>query len=198
MDAVILRDVKFDIGGDRQRVHDIEHHGAGRDLQAHPAAGLARGLQVPRQDLPLRGQRPHRQGAGRTALVGLEDRLRGRARADRRRRHRLFRRRRTSRARDRPDRPPRALRHRFRRRRRGMRRNEAPRPPRRTGGAGAADISRPIFAARFLEPKPFRSSPSPIFASRSRRFEAPARPGETVANDRSRPGDRCLRIQRRG
>ena len=24
MDAVILRDVKFDIGGDRQRVHDIQ------------------------------------------------------------------------------------------------------------------------------------------------------------------------------
>ena len=45
----------------------------GRDLQAHPAAGLDGRLQVQRQELPLPRQRPDRRGAGRTPLVDLED-----------------------------------------------------------------------------------------------------------------------------
>ena len=40
----------------------------GADLQARAAAGLARRLPLPRQELPLRGQRPHRHGRGRAAL----------------------------------------------------------------------------------------------------------------------------------
>ena len=52
------------------------HPALGRHLQAHPAAGLAGRLPLPRQGLPLRRQRPHRRGPGRTPLLRLEDRRR--------------------------------------------------------------------------------------------------------------------------
>ena len=47
------------------------------DLQAHPAAGLARRVPLRRQGLPPVRQRPHRPGPGRAPLQRLEDRVRG-------------------------------------------------------------------------------------------------------------------------
>ena len=61
MNAVIEGDVRRDIGGDQQRIGQIADQRRRAHLQARAAAGLARRLPLPRQELPLRGQRPHRQ-----------------------------------------------------------------------------------------------------------------------------------------
>ena len=63
MNAVIEQDVRRDIGGDQQRIDRVETDVGAADLQARAAAGLARRLPLPRQELPLRRQRPHRHGA---------------------------------------------------------------------------------------------------------------------------------------
>ena len=72
MNAVIEADVRRDIGGDQQRIGELETEVGPADLQARAAAGLARGLPLPRPQLPLRGQRPHRRRRGRAALLAVK------------------------------------------------------------------------------------------------------------------------------
>ena len=61
MNAVIEGDVRRDIGGDQQQIDQMQTERRRADLQARALAGLARRLPLPRQELPLRRQRPHRQ-----------------------------------------------------------------------------------------------------------------------------------------
>ena len=89
MNAVIEQDVRHDIGGDQQQIRPDQDRRRRADLQACPAAGLARRLPLPGPQLPLRGQRPHRRGRRRAAVFGGQDRHRHRHRPDHRRADRL-------------------------------------------------------------------------------------------------------------
>ncbi len=89
MDRVIERDVRFDIGGDRQRIHAIDTEIRDVTFKHILLPVWLAAYRYPRPHLPLRGQRPHRPGSGRAAVVGGEDRLRCPARPAGRGRDRL-------------------------------------------------------------------------------------------------------------
>ena len=80
MQATIENDVRRDIGGDQQRIDRLETQ-VGRLTFKHVLLPVwLAAFRYQRQVLPLRGQRPHRGGAGRAALFAGEDRPGGPAR----------------------------------------------------------------------------------------------------------------------
>ena len=86
MNAVIERDVRADIGGDQQRIDQLRTEVGDLTFKHVLLPVWLAAYRYRRQELPLRGQRPHRQRRGRAAVLGGQDRHRRRHRAGRRRR----------------------------------------------------------------------------------------------------------------